>query len=52
MESDEVGALMEFAPTVHARLFMMLKLRAGLAVSVAISITRTDAHLISSRYFE
>ena len=48
LEPDEVGALMEFAPTVQARLCMMLQWRAGLRVSEAISITRADIHLKAS----
>ena len=48
LEPDEVVALMEFAPTVQARLCMMVQWRAGLRVSEAITITRADVHLKAS----
>ena len=47
LEPHEVEALMRAAPNPKARLSMLIQWRAGLRVSEAINVTRTDVHIES-----
>ena len=45
LEADEVKALIQAAPNTRAKLAMLIQWRAGLRISEAIAVTRSDCHI-------